>query len=78
LTIAQIQAVGFLHSATRTGSSEIDGTFLVEFSNCEDAKTGKILDTEAGARPGDAWPSAPLTVRGSFAGLPKGPPKQSL
>ena len=63
------QAVGFLHVTTRPGSSEFEGNFVVEFANCEDAKTGKILDTEAGARPGDTWPSAPLTVRGSFTGL---------
>jgi hypothetical protein len=63
------QAVGFLHVATPPGSNEFEGNFVVEFANCEDAKTGKILDTEAGARPGDAWPSAPLTVRGSFTGL---------
>ena len=63
------QAVGFFHVAPRAGSGELEGNFVVEFTNCEDAKTGKILDTEAGARPGDAWPSAPLTVRGSFAGL---------
>jgi hypothetical protein len=62
-------AVGFFHIAPRAGSNELEGNFVVEFANCEEAKTGKILDTEAGARPGDAWPSAPLTVRGSFAGL---------
>ncbi len=66
------RAVGFLHTTPRAGSGESDGNFLVEFANCEDAQTGKILDTEAGARPGDAWPSAPLTIRGSFAGLPPG------
>ena len=46
----------------------LDGRFLVELARCEDAETGKILDTEAGANPGDAWPSAPLTLRGSFNG----------
>jgi hypothetical protein len=48
----------------------LDGRFLVELAACEDAGTGKILDTEAGGNPGDAWPSAPLTLRGSFEGLP--------
>ena len=66
------RAVGYLHATTRAGSDVLDGRFLVEFATCEDAETGKILDTEAGANPGDAWPSAPLTVRGSFAGLPQG------
>ena len=61
--------VGFFHVAPRSGLGDLEGNFVVEFTNCEDAKTGKILDTEAGARPGDAWPSAPLTVRGSFAGF---------
>ena len=63
------QPVGFFHVAPRSGLGDLEGNFVVEFTNCEDAKTGKILDTEAGARPGDAWPSAPLTVRGSFAGF---------
>ena len=65
-------AVGYLQAAARSGSDVLDGRFLVELTACENAATGKILDTEAGGRPGDAWPSAPLTVRGSFAGLPHG------
>jgi hypothetical protein len=48
----------------------VDGRFLVEFAACVDARTGKILDTEAGANPGDAWPQSPLTVSGRFEGLP--------
>jgi hypothetical protein len=56
------------------GSGVLDGRFLVEIAKCEDAATGKILDTEAGANPGDAWPSQPLTLRGSFAGLPQSRP----
>jgi hypothetical protein len=60
------RAVGYLHATTRAGSGVLDGRFLVELARCEDAKTGKILDTEAGGNPGDAWPSAPLTLRGSF------------
>lgn len=63
-------AVGYLHSTTRAGVDVLDGRFLVELAKCEDAETGEILDTEAGGNPGDAWPSDPLTLRGSFAGLP--------
>ena len=75
-------AVGFLDATTRPSMSEsksselpnggsgvLDGRFLIELARCEDAATGKILDTEAGGNPGDAWPSDPLTLRGSFAGL---------
>lgn len=65
-------AGGYLRAAARAGSGELDGSFLVELARCENAETGKILDTEAGGRPGDAWPQAPLTLRGSFAGLPHG------
>ena len=64
------QAVGFLHAIKRVGSDVLDGRFVVELAKCEDAKTGKILDTEAGANPGDAWPDSPLTLRGTFKGLP--------
>jgi len=63
-------AVGYLHATARAGSDVLDGRFVVELAACENAETGKIIDTEAGARPGEAWPSAPLTVRGSFGGLP--------
>ena len=66
--------VGYLHASTRAGSDLIDGGFVVEITRCEDARTGKILDTEAGGNPGQAWPSSPLTLRGSFAGLPQGHP----
>ncbi len=62
------RATGYLSTTTRAGSDVLDGRFLVELARCENAETGKILDTEAGARPGDAWPSAPLTLRGSFVG----------
>jgi len=64
------RGVGYLHAATRAGSDVLDGRFLVELANCVNAETGKILDTEAGGSPGQAWPSSPLTLRGSFAGLP--------
>ena len=63
-------AVGFLDATKPAGSAEFDGRFLIELAKCEDAETGEILDTEAGGNPGDAWPSDPLTLRGSFAGLP--------
>ncbi|HET6671649.1 MAG TPA: hypothetical protein VFH15_15580 [Pyrinomonadaceae bacterium] len=68
------RAVGYLQATTRAGSGELDGRFLIELAKCADAATGKILDTEAGGNPGDAWPSEPLTLRGSFAGLPLGRP----
>ena len=66
------RATGYLNFKTRAGSDVLDGRFLVELARCEDAVTGKILDTEAGASPGHAWPQAPLTLRGSFAGLAHG------
>jgi hypothetical protein len=62
------RAVGYLQAATEAGSDVLDGRFLVELAACENAQTGKTLDTEAGGRPGDAWPSSPLTLRGSFRG----------
>lgn len=64
------QTVGYLQVSTRPGSDVLDGRFLIELAKCEDAQTGEILDTEAGGSPGQAWPSSPLTLRGSFAGLP--------
>ena len=64
--------VGFLDARTPAGSTGFAGRFLIEIAKCEDAETGEILDTEAGGNPGDAWPSDPLTLRGSFAGLPLG------
>ena len=68
------RATGYLRAATRADSGALDGNFLVELANCVNAETGKIIDTEAGANPGDAWPQSPLTLRGSFAGLPQGRP----
>jgi len=64
-------ATGYLQATTRAGSDVLDGRFLVELANCVNAETGKILDTEAGGNPGQAWPSSPLTLHGSFAGLPQ-------
>jgi hypothetical protein len=53
---------GYLRTTLPEGSDELDGSFLVEFSPCENAETGKTIE----------WPSAPLTVSGSFVGLPLG------
>jgi hypothetical protein len=69
------RAVGYFKATPRAAAGEsigrLDGRFLVELARCENAKTGKILDTEAGGDPGQAWPSSPLTLRGSFHGLPE-------
>lgn len=58
----EVRASGYLRTTTRAGSDELDGHFLVEFATCENAETGKAIE----------WPPAPLTVRGSFEGLPRG------
>ena len=63
------RANGYLRTTARAGSDVLDGSFLIELAACVNAETGKIIDTEAGGNPGDAWPSAPLTLHGSFAGL---------
>lgn len=55
-------AAGHLRTAVRAGTDELDGSFLVECATCENVATGKVIE----------WPPAPLTVRGSFAGLPLG------
>ena len=62
------RATGYLRTNTRARSDVLDGTFRVELAKCENAETGKIIDTEAGGDPGQAWPSKPLTLRGSFVG----------
>ncbi|MBC8028778.1 MAG: hypothetical protein H7Z16_01595 [Pyrinomonadaceae bacterium] len=54
------RATGYLRTATRAGSDELGGRFLVELATCKNAESGKTTN----------WPPAPLTVRGSFAGLP--------
>lgn len=56
------RATGYLRTATRAGSDELGGRFLVELATCENAESGKAIE----------WPPAPLTVRGSFEGLPHG------
>jgi hypothetical protein len=53
------RAAGYLNTAKREGSDEFEGQFVVEFTSCENAETGKAI----------AW-RLPLTVRGSFKGLP--------
>ncbi|HEX8556642.1 MAG TPA: hypothetical protein VF668_00995 [Pyrinomonadaceae bacterium] len=55
-------AAGYLRAAERPGSGELDGSFLVELATCENVATGKVIE----------WPPAPLTLRGSFGGLPHG------
>lgn len=55
------EATGYLSTTARAGSDQLDGQFLVELDTCENVETGKVTD----------WPPAPLTVRGSFAGLPR-------
>lgn len=54
------RASGLLHTTKRAGADELDGGFLVELATCENAESGKAIE----------WPSAPLTLRGSFNGLP--------
>ena len=56
------RATGYLRTTTRVGSDELDGRFLVELATCENVETGKAIE----------WPPAPLSVRGSFEGLPHG------
>lgn len=52
---------GYLRTNTRAGSDNLDGSFLIELATCENDDSGKAVK----------WPPAPLTVRGSFAGLPQ-------
>jgi hypothetical protein len=70
------RATGYLHTTPQAGSDLLDGRFVVELAKCENAETGKTLDTEAGGNPGQAWPSSPLTLRGNFQGLPQQPSPQ--
>lgn len=56
------RATGYLSTTTRAGSDDLGGRFLVELANCKNAESGKTIN----------WPPAPLTVRGSFEGLPHG------
>jgi hypothetical protein len=55
---------GWLRLAPRAGDERLlDGTFLVEFAECEDATAGKELD----------WPPAALTLKGAVSGLARSP-----
>lgn len=56
------RASGSLLTSTRAGSDKVDGRFLVELATCVNIETGKTIE----------WPPAPLTVHGSFEGLPHG------
>jgi hypothetical protein len=55
-----VPGIGHLHTTTRAGSDVLDGRFLVERATCKNAESGKDIE----------WPPAPLTLRGSFKGLP--------
>ncbi|MFN7941127.1 MAG: hypothetical protein U0X73_05985 [Thermoanaerobaculia bacterium] len=52
---------GYLRTTPGSAAGELDGRFFFQLAVCEDAESGKTL----------TWPQAPLTVTGSFAGLPK-------
>jgi hypothetical protein len=52
-------ANGYFRTTKRASSDELDGSFLVELATCKNAESQKTTN----------WPPAPLTVRGSFAGL---------
>ena len=56
------QASGYLSTSKRASSDELDSRFVVELATCKNAESGKTIN----------WPPAPLTVSGSFAGLPPG------
>lgn len=60
------RTAGYLRTSARgsdeKGSDELDGRFLLKLATCRNLDTGKIIN----------WPPAPLTVLGSFAGLPTG------
>lgn len=56
------RASGYLRTSIPGGSDEFDGRFLIKLATCENVGTGKTIE----------WPPAPLTVRGSFEGLPRG------
>jgi len=56
------RATGYLRTTTRAVSDDLGGRFLVDLATCENAESGKAIE----------WPPAPLTVRGSFEGLPHG------
>lgn len=55
------KANGFLHATSRAAPDVLDGRFIVELAKCRNTESGKATN----------WPPAPLTVNGSFAGLPQ-------
>jgi hypothetical protein len=57
------RATGYLRTATRPGSNDLRGRFLVELATCKNAESGKTSN----------WPPAALTVSGSFVGQPQPP-----
>lgn len=59
-TTSSDRAPGYLRTTTRAGGDELGGSFLLELATCENAESGKAV----------AFPAAPLTVSGSFEGLP--------
>lgn len=54
-------SAGYLHTTTRPGSDELDGSFQLEVAICKNAASGKTA----------SWPYQPLKVRGKFARLKK-------
>jgi len=54
------QASDSLLISSQAGPDQLDGSFLVELTTCVNIDTGKTIE----------WPPRPLTVRGSFEGLP--------
>lgn len=54
------RASGSLLISSRAGLDQLDGSFLVELTTCVNIDTRKTIE----------WPPRPLTVRGSFEGLP--------
>ncbi|MBS1791341.1 MAG: hypothetical protein JST85_26755 [Acidobacteria bacterium] len=57
------QPTGYLRTTSGASSDVLDGSFLVEVATCENDETGRVI----------GWPPAPITVRGSFKGLPQSP-----
>ena len=60
-------AVGRLDIMPREGSAELDGSFRIELTSCENVESGKSIDWPP-APPG-GLPVSPLVVRGSFKNL---------
>ena len=54
-------AIGYLRTTTRAGSAPLNGRFQLQLATCKNVDSGKTTN----------WPPAPLTLNGSFAGLPQ-------